>query len=136
MDGVCIAIPGYEFGGDEQLFPVDIGTHDRVTDCFLAIIHLCSIDMSISGLQCHGDGTILFVVLEGLENLTGEPHRTTTVNGCLVTLTDEYGLVKRHESPNEDDDWRPSEKERRFADLMIDDEFLANLQAIWEEIDE
>jgi hypothetical protein len=74
-------------------------------------------------------------VLEGLENLTGEPHRTTTVNVWLATLTDEYGLVKRHESPNEDVDWRPSEKGRRFADLMIDDEFLANLQAIWEEID-
>jgi hypothetical protein len=58
------------------------------------------------------------------------------VNVWLATLTDEYGLIKRHESPNKDVDWRPSEKGRRFADLMIDDVFLTNLQAIGEEIDE
>jgi hypothetical protein len=99
----------------------------NIWQAFLVTVSLDREDVDrISGLT----------VLETLEKLTGEPHRTTTVNVWLATLTDEYGLVKRHESPNEDVDWRPSEKGRRFADLVIDDGFLVNLQAMWEEIDE
>lgn len=64
------------------------------------------------------------ILLENLESFTGEFYRAITVNVWLATLTDEYGLVKRHESPHEDD-WRLSKKGRRFPDLVIDDEFLA-----------
>lgn len=70
------------------------------------------------------------ILLENLESFTGESYQATTVNVWLATLADEYGLVKRPESSHEDDDWRPSKKGRRFADLVIDDEFLANLQTI------